>query len=474
MTQEIRPAAYIDGAWQAGDEAVAVTDSANGDVVGELTLGSTEQASAAVEAAHKAFPAWSATSLAERRELLERLTSGLESRSEQIAEVAAAEVGSIMSFSRRVQAGLPVRVLRATLDAIDEVDREELIGSSRVRGLPIGVVAAITPWNYPLYQVMGKVAPALAAGCTVVIKPPQQAPLTAYDLVEELEKAGFPAGVVNVVQGRGPVVGEAFSGHPLVDMVSFTGSTGAGSRIAEVAGRTVKKTAMELGGKSANLILDDADLDLAIPGAVKYFLMNNGQTCAALTRLVVPRSMKAEVEERLVAEVAAQIVGDPRDEATTVGPMVSAGQRKSVESYIKRGLEGEGRLLIGGLDQPGELAGGHYVLPTVFTDVDPRATIAQEEIFGPVLVVHAVDSEDEAIRVANDSPYGLSGGVWSTDNGRAIDVARRIRTGQVAINGASFNEAAPFGGFKQSGYGRELGRHGLHEYLAPQSLQFPS
>jgi aldehyde dehydrogenase (NAD+) len=471
---EIRPAAYINGSWRHGEERVTVTDSAHGAVVGEITLGTTEQASAAVDAAHDAFAGWSATSMAERREILERLTAGLEARSQQIADTAAAEVGSIMPFSLRVQGGLPVRVLRGTLDAMDEVDHEEHIGTSRVRGLPIGVVAAITPWNYPLYQVMGKVAPALAAGCTVVVKPPQQAPLTAYDLVDELEKAGVPDGVVNVVQGRGPVVGEMLSGHPLVDMVSFTGSTGAGARIAEVSARTVKKTALELGGKSANILLTDADLDRAIAGAVKYFLMNNGQTCAALTRLVVPRSLKAEVEERLVAEVGRQVVGDPREEATTVGPMVSAAQRRTVESYIRRGLDGEGRLLVGGLHLPEELQGGHYVLPTVFTDVDPRATIAQEEIFGPVLVVHTVEDEEEAVRVANDSPYGLSGGVWSADTERAVAVARRIRTGQVAINGASFNEAAPFGGFKQSGYGRELGRHGLHEYLAPQSLQFPS
>ena len=471
---EIRPAAYINGAWHAGEEKVTVTDSATGAVVSELTLGTTEQASAAVEASHHAFPSWAATSLDERRQILERLTIGLESRSQQIAETAAAEVGSIMPFSLRVQAGLPVRVLRGTLAAMDEIDHEERIGTSRVRGLPVGVVAAITPWNYPLYQVMGKLAPALAAGCTVVIKPPQQAPLTAYDLVEELEKAGVPAGVVNVVQGRGPVVGETFSGHPLVDMVSFTGSTGAGSRIAEVAARTVKKTALELGGKSANVILEDADLDVAVPAAVKYFLMNNGQTCAALTRLVVPDSMKTEVEERLAAEVSAQLVGDPRHESTTVGPMVSAAQRRTVESYIQRGLDGEGKVLVGGLDLPDELQDGHFVLPTIFTDVDPQAAIAQEEIFGPVLVVHTVADEDEAVRVANDSPYGLSGGVWSSDTEHAVAVARRIRTGQVSINGGSFNEAAPFGGFKQSGYGRELGRHGLHEYLAPQSLQFPS
>lgn len=471
---DLRPAAYIDGAWHPGDETVTVTDSADGSVVGEITLGSAEQASAAVEAAHRAFPSWSSTTLDERRNMLEALTDGLHARSQQIADVTAAEVGSIMPFALRVQAGLPVNVLRATIDAMDEVEHEERIGTSRVRGLPIGVAAAVTPWNYPLYQVMGKVAPALAAGCTVVIKPPQQAPLTAYDLVEEVEKAGFPRGVVNVVQGRGPVVGESLADHPLVDMVSFTGSTGAGSRIAQVAARTVKKVALELGGKSANVLLDDADLDKAIPGVVRYFVVNNGQTCAALTRLVVPRSLKAEVEERLVAEVAAQVVGDPRDERTTVGPMVSAAQRRTVESYIRRGLDGEGRLLAGGLDLPDELQGGHYVLPTVFTDVDPKATIAQEEIFGPVLVIHVVDDDDEAVRVANDSPYGLSGGIWSADTDRAVAVARRIRTGQISVNGASFNAAAPFGGFKQSGYGRELGRHGLHEYLAPQSIQFPS
>ncbi len=470
---DIRPSTYVRGAWQMGEETVTVTESADGSVLGEVSLGTAEHAAAAVKAAYEAFPAWSATRLDERKEILQRLTAGLEARSQRIAETAAAEVGSIMPFSVRVQAGLPVRVLRGTIDAMDEIEQEEHIGTSRVRGLPIGVTAAITPWNYPLYQIMGKLAPALATGCTIVVKPPQQAPLTAYDLVEELEKAGVPAGVVNVVQGRGPVVGEAFAGHPLVSMVSFTGSTGAGSRIAEVAARSVKKVALELGGKSANIFAEDADLDRAIPGAVKGFLMNNGQTCAALTRLIVPRSMLVEVEERLAAEVEAQVVGDPRDEATTVGPMVSASQRRSVESYIRKGIDGEGRVIVGGLDLPEELQAGHYVLPTVFTDVDPKATIAQEEIFGPVLVVHAVADEDEAVRVANDSPYGLSGGVWSADTDHAVAIARRIRTGQVAINGASFNAAAPFGGFKQSGYGRELGRHGIAEYLGPQSIQFP-
>jgi acyl-CoA reductase-like NAD-dependent aldehyde dehydrogenase len=469
----IRPAAYIRGSWHQGEEVVTVTDSANGSPLAEISLGTTEQASAAVEAAHDAFPAWAATPLAERKAILQRLTDGLEARSEQIAQTAAGEVGSVMPFSLRVQAGLPVRVLRSTIEVMDDIEREEEIGTSRVLGLPVGVVAAITPWNYPLYQLMGKLAPALAAGCTVVIKPPQLAPLTAYDLVEELEKAGVPRGVVNVVQGRGPVVGEVLSGHPLVDMVSFTGSTGAGSSIAQVAAVSVKKVALELGGKSANVFLEDTDLDRAVPGAVRYFLMNNGQTCAALTRLIVPRSLKNEVEERLVAAVEAQVVGDPRDDSSTVGPMVSASQRRTVEGYIRKGLDGDGRLLVGGLDLPQELQGGHYVLPTVFTDVDPKATIAQEEIFGPVLVVHAVDDEDEAVRVANDSPYGLSGGVWSADTERAAAVARRMRTGQVSINGASFNAAAPFGGFKQSGYGRELGKHGLAEYLGPQSLQFP-
>ncbi|MXP20014.1 aldehyde dehydrogenase family protein [Gordonia sp. HNM0687] len=469
---DLRPAAYIDGTWHHGDDTTTVTDSATGAPVGSIEMASQQQAVAAVQAAELAFEQWSQTPLSERRSILEKLTAGLRARSGDIATTTAAEVGSVMSFAERVQAGLPVRVLDSTLDVIDEVDREEVIGTSRVLGRPVGVVAAITPWNYPLYQAMGKIAPALAAGCTVVLKPPQLAPLTAYDLVDELEKAGLPPGVLNVVQGSGRALGEVLCDHPSVDMVSFTGSTGAGSTIAATAARTVKKVALELGGKSANVLLDDADLDKAIPSAVRYFLMNNGQTCAALTRLVVPRRLKAEVEERIVAEVGTQVVGDPRDPAATVGPMVSDAQRRSVEGYISRGISGEGRLLVGGLDVPEHLAGGHYVMPTVFGDVDPSAVIAQEEIFGPVLVIHTVDDDDAAVAVANDSPYGLSGGVWSRDRDRAVSVARRLRTGQVAINGASFNAAAPFGGFKQSGYGRELGRHGLHEYLGPQSLQF--
>ncbi|AWH93073.1 aldehyde dehydrogenase family protein [Dietzia lutea] len=468
---ETRPSAYIAGRWRSGVDSVDVHDSVDGSVIASVGMSGADDVDDAVRAARAAFAGWSATSVEERLAMLSALADGLSERAGDIAVSSAREVGSILAFGERVQAGLPVAVLRTTIEAMRSVG-EERIGNSRVRGLPIGVVAAITPWNYPLYQVVAKLAPALAAGCTAVIKPPQQAPLTAYILVEELERAGVPAGVVNVVQGRGSVVGEALSSHPDVDFVSFTGSTGAGATIAQNAARNVTKVALELGGKSATIVTEDADLDLVIPAAVNGYLVNNGQTCAAMTRLVVPRRLLGEIEDRLVAATAERVVGDPRQSDTSVGPMVSAAQCRSVLDYIRDGMNSS-RLLLGGTDRPAELTGGHFVMPTIFSEVDPDARIAQEEIFGPVLVIHAVEGEDEAVAVANNSQYGLSGSVWTSDPEHGARLARRMRTGQVAVNGGAFNPAAPFGGFKQSGYGRELGRYGINEYLEPQSVQMP-
>jgi acyl-CoA reductase-like NAD-dependent aldehyde dehydrogenase len=333
------------------------------------------------------------------------------------------------------------------------------------------VVGAITPWNYPLHQIAAKVAPALAVGCTVVLKPSEVAPLNAFILAEILDEVGLPAGVFNLVTGVGPVVGEAIASHPLVDMVSFTGSTRAGKRVMQLAAESVKRVALELGGKSPNVILEDADLDAAIPAGVAAAYMNSGQTCSALTRMIVPRSRLAEVEALAVKTAETYTTGDPFDASTRLGPLVSATQRERVRGYIHKGVDEGAKLLTGGPESPDGLDTGFFVRPTVFSDVTTDMTIAQEEIFGPVLSIMPYDTEEEAIRIANDTVYGLAGGVWAGDKAHAESVARQVRAGQVEVNGGGFNAAAPFGGYKQSGIGRELGRFGLEEFLEVKSLQ---
>jgi acyl-CoA reductase-like NAD-dependent aldehyde dehydrogenase len=354
---------------------------------------------------------------------------------------------------------------------IEEVAWEEEIGNSRVLREPIGVLGAITPWNYPLNQIAAKVAPALAAGCTVVLKPSEVVPLNAFILAEVIEAAGLPAGAFNLVTGTGPVVGEAIAGHPGVDMVSFTGSTRAGRRVSELASATVKPVAMELGGKSPNVILDDADLSRAIPDGVAKCYLNSGQTCSALTRMLVPREKLAEAEELAKSAAEAYTPGDPFEDSTRLGPLVSDVQRERVRGYIEKGEAEGAKLLTGGATPPEGLDRGYFVRPTVFSEVTPEMTIAQEEIFGPVLVIQPYEDEDDAVRIANDTVYGLAGGVWSADADRAIAVAKRIRTGQIEINGGAFNPLAPFGGYKQSGHGRENGRLGIEELLVAKSLQ---
>jgi acyl-CoA reductase-like NAD-dependent aldehyde dehydrogenase len=332
-------------------------------------------------------------------------------------------------------------------------------------------VGAITPWNYPLHQIAAKVAPALAAGCTVVLKPSEVTPLNAFVLAEVMDEVGVPAGVFNLVTGTGPVVGEAIASHPGVDMVSFTGSTRAGKRVSELASQTVKPVALELGGKSPNVILDDADLQRAVVDGVSKCFLNSGQTCSALTRMLVPREQLPVVEEIAKAAAEAATVGDPFEETTRLGPLVSEAQRERVRGYIEKGVAEGARLVTGGAEAPEGHERGYFVRPTVFSDVTPDMTIAQEEIFGPVLAIIPYDDEDDAVRIANDSIYGLAGGVWSADEERAKAVALRIRTGQVEINGGVFNPLAPFGGYKQSGHGRELGRFAVEEFLQVKSLQ---
>jgi len=464
---------FIDGAWvpSTGKGTIDVINSTTEEVMGRIPEGTPEDVDKAVQAARRAFETWSQTSKEERAKYLQRITEGLQARMGDIANVIAQEVGMPINLSNMIQVGLPLMTFGSMQQLLDETPFEEQVGNSLVVREPVGVVGAITPWNYPLHQIAAKVAPALASGCTVVLKPSEVAPLNAFLLAEIIEEADLPAGVFNLVSGTGPVVGEAIAAHPGVDMVSFTGSTRAGKRVSEVAAATVKRVALELGGKSPNVILDDADLERAVADGVGKCFLNSGQTCSALTRMIVPRSKLAEVEDIAVRTAETYTPGDPFDMNSRLGPLVSAAQRDRVRNYIKKGEEEGAKLLTGGAEAPEGLEKGYFVRPTVFSEVRNDMTIAQEEIFGPVLAIIPFDTEEEAVKIANDTVYGLAGGVWSGDPEKAKAVARQIRTGQVEVNGGSFNPLAPFGGYKQSGHGRELGKFGLDEFLEVKSLQ---
>jgi acyl-CoA reductase-like NAD-dependent aldehyde dehydrogenase len=470
---QARDRIFIGGEWvePSGAEPIEVVNSATEEVIGTIPACSPEDADRAVAAAREAFESWSQTSREERAGYLAAIAAGLGERAEEIAATIAQELGMPLKLSQIVQVGLPTSQFAAAPQLMEEVAWEEEIGNSRVLREPVGVLGAITPWNYPLNQIAAKVAPALAAGCTVVLKPTEVTPLNAFLLTEVIEAAGLPAGVFNLVTGTGPVVGEVIAAHPGVDMVSFTGSTRAGRRVSELAAATVKPVAMELGGKSPNLILDDADLERAVPDGVAKCFLNSGQTCSALTRMLVPRQRLAEAEELAKTTAETFTPGDPFDSSTRLGPLVSDVQRERVRGYIEKGVEEGARLITGGAEPPDGLDRGYFVRPTVFSEVTPEMTIGQEEIFGPVLVIQPYEGEDEAVRIANSTPYGLAGGVWSADTDRAIAIARRIRTGQVEINGGAFNPLAPFGGYGQSGHGRENGRYGIEELLQVKSLQ---
>ena len=464
---------FVGGNWEppSGSDRLTVVNPTTEQELAAVPAGTAADSDRGVAAARAAFPAWSATPPAERAVLLGRLADGLAARAESIAELIATEVGSPLKFARSVQAGLPPTVLRSYAELLADYAFEERVGNSLVLREPVGVVGAITPWNYPLHQVVAKVAAALAAGCTVVLKPSEVAPLSAYVLAEAAAEAGLPPGVLNLVPGTGPVVGEAIAAHPDVDMVSFTGSTRAGRRVGEVAAGTVKRVALELGGKSANVILDDADLVAAVKVGLANCYVNAGQTCTAWTRMLVPAARHDEAVGLAVAGTEKYVVGDPLAAGTRIGPLVTAAQRDRVRGYIERGIAEGGTLATGGVEPPDGLDRGWFVRPTVFAGVRPDAIIAQEEIFGPVLAVLPYADEDEAVEIANGTPYGLAGAVWSADQDRAVAVARRLRTGQVDVNGGRFNPVAPFGGYKQSGTGRELGRYGLEEFLEVKSLQ---
>jgi betaine-aldehyde dehydrogenase len=425
-----------------------------------------------VTAARAAFAGWARTPGAERAAVLGKILQGLAARQEEIARTITDEVGMPLKLSRRIQAGLPAIVLESYIKLLAEYPFEERIGNSLVVREPAGVAVCITPWNYPLHQVVAKIAPALAAGCSVVLKPSEVAPLSAFILADIIQEAGLPAGVFNLVSGTGEAVGEPLARHPEVDLVSFTGSVRAGQRVAALAAETVKRVALELGGKSAAIVLDDADLAAAIKGTVGACFLNSGQTCTAHTRLLVPESLYDQAAALATEAAAAYTPGDPLLEQTKLGPLVSSAQRERVLGYIRSGIAEGAELLLGGLEPPAGLTKGYFVQPTVFGRVVPEMTIAREEIFGPVLSIMTYRDEADAVRIANGTVYGLAGAVWSGSTARAEGVARQLRAGQVDINGGPFNPLAPFGGYKQSGNGRELGRYGLEEFLEVKAMQF--
>ncbi len=466
------PANYINGQFAVGTGAsvLAMVSSIDGASMDEVQAGSTGDVDHAVRAASAAFVSWSATATSDRTAFLRAIADGIEARTDEFAELAVKEVGTTIGIAKAVQVGLALDVLRSTADAMDELVLEERSENFLAVKEPIGVVGAITPWNFPLHQVVAKLAPALATGCTIVVKPAELTTLSSIALFEVIHQVGLPAGVANLVCGVGADVGEALASHPLVDMVSFTGSTAAGIRVSMLAANDVKKVALELGGKSASVILADADLGRAVSSTLGGCYLNSGQVCSALTRLIVLKSQQQEIEALLETAVAKFAMGDPFDAGTRVGPVASEVQQRRVLQYIQDGISEGARLLAGSAVAPDRE--GFYVAPTIFTDVKSEMKIAQEEIFGPVLVVIPVDDEDEALRVANDTVYGLSGAVWTSDEARGVNFARKMRTGQVQINNGAFNAHAPFGGYKKSGIGRELGKYGLEEYLEHKAIRF--
>jgi len=470
---------YIGGSWvdSCGNDAIDVYNPSTGSVIGSVPEGTPADVDAAVAAALAAFDGWATTPLEERLVLIEGLAAQFGARMDDLGTLISQEMGMPLPMAKMIQVGMPMATTGGVPDTAREFSFEETISRTLVTREPMGVVGCITPWNYPLHQIMAKIAPAMAVGCTVVLKPSEVAPLNAFVLAEIIDELGFPPGVFNLVSGVGPVVGEAIAAHPDVDMVSFTGSTRAGTRVAEVAAVNVTRVHQELGGKSANIILDDADFATAIPKAVGACYLNSGQTCSALTRLLVPADRIDEAAELAAAAADAQVVGPADAEGTGLGPLVSQAQWERVQGYIQAGIDEGATLVTGGTGKPDDLPegyeDGYYVRPTVFANVSNSMTIAREEIFGPVLSIIGYADEDDAVAIANDTDYGLSGGVWGTDTDRALAVAKRLRTGQVDMNGAFLNHEAPFGGYKKSGNGRELGRYGLAEFVESKSINLP-
>ena len=462
---------YIDGSWVSptGAKTLDVINPATEGVAGQISLGRAEDVDVAVAAARRAFPAYAALPVAERAKLLERIIAGYQKRAADLAAAVTEEMGAPANLSKRAQVGAGLAHLQIALQVLQSYRFEEPRGSTLIVREPIGVCGFITPWNWPLNQLTTKVAPALAVGCTMVLKPSEIAPFSAHILAEILHEAGAPAGVFNLVDGEGPVVGAALAAHPDIDMVSFTGSTRAGIEVARAAAPTVKRVCQELGGKSPNILLEDADLKAAVVGGVRGVMANSGQSCNAPTRMLVPRARLAEVSE--IARRAAEgvTVGDPNTDVA-IGPVASEVQWNKVQRLIKAGIEEGATLVAGGAGRPDGLERGYYVKPTIFAGVTPDMTIAKEEIFGPVLSILPYDDLDQAVEMANDTEYGLAAYVSGGDLAQVRKVASRLRAGQVNLNGAAPDFTAPFGGYKQSGNGREWGDLAFAEFLEVKAV----
>jgi len=464
---------YVDGRWldSNSDQTISVLNPTTGGVIATIPAGNLIDANLAVDAAYRAFPAWSKKTPNERADLIIRVADLLLAKSDVLAEMITSEVGMPLKLSKIIQVGNAIDSWKNYAQIAREFKYEESVGNSLLIHDPIGVVACITPWNFPLIQIAHKIAPALAAGCTVILKPSELAPLNAIALAEIIHEAGFPPGVFNLLMGTGQDVGEVLASHPKVDMVSFTGSTSAGKRVGAIASQSIKRVALELGGKSSSVVLDDADFTKAIKGTLNSCFLNSGQTCLAHTRLLIPENKYAEAKAMVLAAVEKMKIGDPFIDGTRLGPVISSAQRDRIRNFIVTAKNEGAEVITGEEEIPNELLSGNFVQPTVLGRVQANNTVAQEEIFGPVLSIITYKDEAEAIAIANNTIYGLGGGVWSNDFDRAMKFARQMRTGQVDINGAPFNVLAPFGGYKQSGNGREYGLHGFKEFFEIKSIQ---
>jgi len=463
---------FIDGAWVNPIEPkeFKVINPATESVAGVISMGSAKDIDLAVMAARRAFDSYSHTSPAERLALLERILASYKAHYDEIAQAISIEMGAPVTLSKGAQTAIGVGHISAMIDVLKTFQFEELRGTVRLVQEPVGVCALITPWNWPMNQVAAKVIPALAAGCTMVLKPSEYSPFSAIIWARVMQEAGVPKGVFNLVNGDGATVGAALSSHKEVDMVSFTGSTRAGTEVAKSAAASVKRVHQELGGKSPNVLLDDADFEKAVKRSVMHVFQNSGQSCNAPTRMLVPASKLAEVEAIAKRVAESVVTGDPMSEKTNLGPVVSKLQFERVEGYIAKGIAEGAKVLIGGTGRPDGLDKGYFVKPTIFSNVNNQMTIAREEIFGPVLCILPYDTEEQAVQIANDTPYGLAAYVWSQDNLRARRVGSRIRAGQVTLNGASGTMNTPFGGFKASGNGREYGEFGLRDFLEVKAV----
>jgi len=464
---------YINGKWldSNSDLTIPVLNPTTGGVIANIPAGNVVDANMAVDAAYQAFPAWSRKTSNERADLIDRVAELLLAKSDFFAEMITSEVGMPLKLSKMIQVGNAIASWKHYAQIAREFKYEESVGNSLLVHDPIGVVACITPWNFPLIQITHKIAPALAAGCTVVLKPSELAPLNAIALAQIIHEAGFPPGVFNLLMGNGEDVGEALVSNPKVDMVSFTGSTRAGKRVGAIASQSIKRVALELGGKSSSVVLDDADLARAIKGTLNSCFLNSGQTCLAHTRLLIPENKYDEAKTIVLTVVEKMKIGDPFTEGTRLGPVISSAQKDRIKNYITTAKKEGAEVIVGEAEIPNELLSGNFVQPTVLGKVKPNDTVAQEEIFGPVLSIITYKDEEEALKIANNTIYGLGGAVWSNDYDRAMQFARHMRTGQVDINGAPFNTLAPFGGYKQSGNGREYGLYGFKEFFEIKSIQ---